>query len=145
MIKKIIIHCSDSTFGNSAEIDKWHKANGWRGIGYHYVILNGRLPVHREYDRGVDGVVEDGRPVDEQGAHCRGHNVDSIGICLIGRETFTQRQLFVALPKLLIELITEHLITVSDIHGHCEFNSGKTCPNLDMNLYRKFIREKLHD
>ena len=40
-IKKIIIHCSDSEFGDAALIDKWHKERGWTGIGYHYVILNG--------------------------------------------------------------------------------------------------------
>jgi hypothetical protein len=34
-IKQIIIHCSDSEFGNVIQIDRWHRERGWKGIGYH--------------------------------------------------------------------------------------------------------------
>jgi len=38
--KKVIIHCSDSSFGNAVLIDKWHRQRGFDNIGYHFVILN---------------------------------------------------------------------------------------------------------
>ena len=70
-INEIIIHCSATPEGRDytvADIDRWHKARGWRGIGYHYVIYR-------------DGSVHAGRPVEQIGAHCTGHNANSIGIC----------------------------------------------------------------
>ena len=38
-LTNIIIHCSDSDFGDAQTIDLWHKQRGWKGIGYHYVIV----------------------------------------------------------------------------------------------------------
>ncbi|XPV77031.1 MAG: N-acetylmuramoyl-L-alanine amidase [Desulfovibrio sp.] len=76
-ISKIIIHCSATSASRiitAADIDKWHKARGFRKIGYHYVIRR-------------CGTIEAGRTPYEQGAHARGHNTHSIGICLIGGTT----------------------------------------------------------
>ena len=43
----IIIHCSDSRWGNAWHIDTWHRDRGfqWPGgaIGYHWVVCNGRI------------------------------------------------------------------------------------------------------
>ena len=74
-VKEIIIHCSATREGddsvNAEVIDRWHKERGWQGIGYHYVVL-------------MDGTIETGRMVDQCGAHTRGHNCESIGVCYIG-------------------------------------------------------------
>jgi len=73
-IKRIVIHTSASTFGDdigAKEIDKMHRKKGWNGIGYHYVIR-------------LDGSVELGRAIEEPGAHVKGYNTTSIGICYIG-------------------------------------------------------------
>lgn len=73
-IDAIIIHCTATQLGREvsvAEIDRWHKQRGWKGIGYHYLV-------------GLDGTVYHGRPVDRVGAHCRGHNAHSIGVCYVG-------------------------------------------------------------
>ena len=73
-ITLIIIHCSavrPYQTSTAAQIDSWHRARGWNGIGYHYVILR-------------DGTVQPGRPEDAVGAHCVGHNAHSIGICYEG-------------------------------------------------------------
>lgn len=88
---EIIAHCSDSEFGNGILIDKWHRQRGWSGIGYHLVILNGRI-TSKIYNKYLDGIIETGRPFDdnrrieqwETGAHTRGYN-NRIGICLIGK------------------------------------------------------------
>ena len=97
---RVIIHCSNSSFGNAAEITKWHLQRGFETIAYHYVILNGRLsPFKRHFL--YDGHIETGRPLDddkdfeldEKGAHAFGYNM-AVGICLIGLSgTFTDAQI----------------------------------------------------
>lgn len=72
----IIIHCSatpeDRDF-TIADIDRWHKAQGWKGCGYHLVV-------HR------DGSYARGRADNEEGAHCpqQSMNRQSVSICYIG-------------------------------------------------------------
>lgn len=107
-INRLVVHCAATKIGeddhvDAAEIDRWHRAKGWSGIGYHYVILR-------------DGTVEIGRPIDRIGAHVRGHNTGSVGICLIGGYNadglptgpisglYTDEQM-VALDKLLRDLL----------------------------------------
>lgn len=74
-ITEFIIHCSATREGQdvtAADIRRWHvKGNGWKDIGYHFVIH-------------LDGTIELGRPIAEVGAHCAGHNAESIGICYVG-------------------------------------------------------------
>jgi len=127
---KIIIHCSDSNFGTANLIDSWHKARGWKGCGYHYIITNGRFSHTDSYMENNDGILQQGRGLNEIGAHCKGHNSESIGICLIGKHHFTAQQLYVTLPSILRILIGLYSLTPKDIYGHCEF-SKKTCPNID--------------
>lgn len=70
----IVIHCSatpPSSDIGADEIDTWHKARGWSGIGYHAVIRR-------------NGEIEFGRHPDDVGAHVRGQNARSIGICMVG-------------------------------------------------------------
>lgn len=125
-IKKIIIHCSDSDDSldiGRREIDEWHKARGFLSptglhIGYHFVVRR-------------SGLIELGRPVDEVGAHVKGHNSDSIGICWIGRKAISEnqkRELF----KLVKTLMIQYKIDIDNVYGHYEFDPNKTCPNLDM-------------
>jgi hypothetical protein len=87
----IVIHCSDSSFGNAALITKWHVVErGFDTIGYHYVILNGLLSPYKR-NEAYNGHIETGRPLDddsdmeldERGAHAFGYN-NAVGICLIG-------------------------------------------------------------
>ena len=56
---------------DAAEIDRWHRERGWLKIGYHFVIKR-------------DGTIEEGRHVDEVGAHAKGHNSTSVSVCMIG-------------------------------------------------------------
>jgi N-acetylmuramoyl-L-alanine amidase len=126
---KIIIHCSDSTFGNAITIDKWHRERGFDSVGYHFVILNGK-PKKGEWYHSLDGQIECGRNVDTVGAHARGVNRGSIGICLIGVTEFTERQ-YEALSGLLIELCDKYDIMPNDIYGHYDV-SNKTCPNFNV-------------
>jgi len=138
-IKRIIIHCSDSNFGDAATINNWHLQRGFDSIGYHYVVLSGIRYSGDDYNLQEDGMIERGRGDTKQGAHVKGHNEDTIGICLIGKNAFTQKQLFVALPDLLLALVQKHNVLVANILGHRELDSKKTCPNLDMIDYRVYL------
>jgi len=152
-ITHIIIHCSDSEFGNAAMIREWHIARGFKDIGYHKVILNGHLEkgVFVKYD---DGLEEKGRPLDDDheikgleiGAHCLGYNTCSVGICLIGKDTFTPRQM-ASLNTLVCELILKHDIPIENVLGHYEtisgIKEGKTCPNFSVRDFRLEIARDL--
>lgn len=129
-INSIIIHCSDSPFGDVDIIDDWHKQRGWDCIGYHFVITNRHPKTTKTVNMRADGKVEVGRPIEVMGSHCKGKNRTSIGICLIGRETFTPKQQG-ALTQLLIKLCIEYQIDPQRIYAHSEFSS-KTCPNFGM-------------
>lgn len=126
IIKEIIVHCTATQEGKDftvADIDKWHKARGFSGIGYHYVIYR-------------DGSIHDGRNVDVAGAHTIGHNAQSIGVSYIGgvavdgktpKDTRTQAQKD-SLRNLLKEL--RKLYPAAKIYGHRNF-ANKACPSFD--------------
>lgn len=125
-ITEIIVHCSATAEGkdfNAADIDRWHRAQGWNGIGYHYVVR-------------LDGTVENGRPVEKVGAHCAGKNATSIGVCYIGgiasdghtpSDTRTTQQK-AALLALLRRLKTQ--FPKAKIYGHRDF-AKKACPSFN--------------
>lgn len=126
-IDMIVVHCSDTppTMDIGVEeIDQWHRERGWNGVGYHYVIRR-------------DGVTEMGRPVDQVGAHVKGHNAYSIGICLVGgadgKYDYTFAQWY-GLRGLLDMLALQH--PEAAILGHRDLDEGKTCPNFDVRWLR---------
>lgn len=125
-INKIIIHCSATPEGRAVtvqEIDKWHRAKGWNGVGYHFVI-------------GLNGEVWSGRNVELAGAHTEGQNANSIGVCYVGgcdkamkaKDTRTAAQK-ASLIKLVKELKTKY--PNATIHGHNEF-AAKACPSFNV-------------
>ncbi|MDE7449444.1 MAG: N-acetylmuramoyl-L-alanine amidase [Paramuribaculum sp.] len=125
-ITEIIVHCTATPAGRPVsvtEIDRWHRARGFRSIGYHYVV-------------GLDGTVMEGRPEQQTGAHCKGHNSRSIGVCYVGgvasdgttpadTRTLQQRA---ALHTLLKQLKKRYPSAV--IHSHRDF-AAKACPCFD--------------
>lgn len=125
-INEIIVHCSATPEGRDytvEDIDRWHRKRGFVCIGYHYVIYR-------------DGTIHAGRDVARVGAHCKGHNSRSIGICYIGgmdaqnrhpKDTRTDEQ-----KKSLLSLL-KHLrrqYPGAAIHGHRDF-ANKACPSFD--------------
>jgi N-acetylmuramoyl-L-alanine amidase len=125
-INKIIVHCTaspDYMDIGASTIDKWHKGRGWSGIGYHYVIRR-------------NGEIEKGRPDARIGAHARGANRDSIGICWVGTNNISPEQ-EKSLFSLISYLMGKYNVKGENVLGHREaVKTDKTCPNLNMNRVR---------
>lgn len=123
-VKYIVVHCSDTPNErehSASDIHRWHKEFGWDGIGYHFVVRR-------------NGKIENGRPTYWPGAHVRGHNHESIGICLIGRDKFEFNQL--TSLKVHIQVLLSEFPN-AQVVGHCELDSAKTCPNFDVQAWLK--------
>lgn len=121
----IILHCADTPDTSEFDVEdirRWHRERGFNDVGYHYIIKR-------------DGRIQMGRLETVVGAHTRSHNRGSLGVCLIGRKRFTKAQ-HASLDKLYIDIFLRHGIDSRDVYGHYEFDSGKTCPNLDMDKMR---------
>ena len=86
-------------------------------------------------------MIEYGRPITETGAHVKGHNKGSIGICYIGgveaekkndkwiaKDTRTPEQIATLLELLRV---LKKLHPTATIHGHNEF-AAKSCPCFDV-------------
>lgn len=124
-ITELIIHCSgtDNEAYDFTAMKKDHIENrGWADIGYHYVI-------------DQQGMIRAGRDLYVIGAHCRAHNKNSIGICLMGNEKFTKAQ-GIALLQLCIRLGIRFPIT--KVTPHNEYNENKTCPNISLEFIEMF-------
>lgn len=141
----IVIHCSDSEFGTVELIDKWHRERGFTKIGYHYLITNGVPTKGANVNVAEDGRVHVGRSLSSFGAHAVGYNDTHIGICLIGKDKFSDRQ-FESLSVLLPSLVGEYRIAWDNVIGHNECTSakGKTCPNFDVQVWKSKLKLKSH-
>lgn len=135
MLDRIIIHCSATPEGRNVTVDdirRWHTqpvskgGRGWKDIGYHYVIH-------------LDGSVHAGRPEGTVGAHCKGQNARSIGICYVGglaadgktpKDTRTEAQ-----KRSLRELVGRLRKKYGNlaVYGHRDF-AAKDCPCFDTSL-----------
>ena len=129
-IQSIVVHCSDSKWGDADVIASWHRKRGFDSCGYHAIVNNGFRKNSRVYDMDFDGKIEPGRSQDLQGAHVRGHNAESLGVCLIGVDEFTPGQ-FAALRKLLDVWCSLYNIPPELVLGHRDLDDKKTCPNFD--------------
>ena len=148
-IDHIVIHCSATREDRSltvAELEENHRCRGFRGIGYHYYIRK-------------DGTVINTRALELVGAHAKGHNSHSIGICYIGgldangkpADTRTEAQKN-ALRNLVAKLCKEYPIiellghrdTSPDLDGSGEVEPAeyiKACPCFDVrNEFSNFLR-----
>lgn len=125
----------------AAGIRKYHvEHNGWRDIGYHFVVRK-------------SGLIEDGRPLTQTGAHAEGAN-DSIGICVAGdgdHEVWTLAQSD-TVRELAASLLTRFKLPLEKLCGHHEVEqvlggkpTTKTCPGklIDMNNVRAEVRKAM--
>lgn len=122
----IVIHCSATRAIQNIgvkEIRDWHvRGRGWADVGYHKIIRR-------------DGKVENGRPIDQAGAHVAGHNANSIGICLVGglnNDTYAPEANYTAaqwasLKSLVADMLKKY--PKAKVLGHRDFPGvKKSCP-----------------
>jgi len=113
-VNRIVLHHSGTSSGNAEIFHEAHKRIGDSGIGYHYVIGNGK--------GSNEGYIEMARMEKWQGAHARGGNKDSIGICLVGNYMDE-----VPLPKQyqsLIRLLSEICFRLN-LNPYDKYSTGK--------------------
>lgn len=138
-VREIIVHCSatrpDWMDGSPiadkvAEIRRWHLANGWSDIGYHWIV-----------DR--DGKVLAGRPETVIGAHTVGKNSGSIGICLIGghgsAETDSFGDHFTRAQDITLGQMIDAISArtqIERVSGHNEY-AAKACPGFNVPAWMK--------
>lgn len=126
-INYLVVHCSDTPneeFYKAEDIHKMHLGFGWDGIGYHKVICR-------------DGKIENGRPEYWIGAHVYGKNSESLGVCLIGKNNFSNYQ-FKSLFEVLYSWKKNYPNAI--IIGHCDVTpTKKTCPNFDLRSWCKQV------
>lgn len=140
-INKLIVHCSATREAlpvSLKTIKSWHvDGNGWADVGYHYIVH-------------LDGKISKGRDDSVLGAHTKGHNTDSLGICYTGgmdkdnkhpkdTRTCAQKE---SLSALLLTL--KNLYRDSVVHSHNDF-SNKACPSFDATGEYKWISDYEED
>ena len=126
VVRKVYVHCSASDnpkHDDISVIKEWHLARGFTDVGYHYFIKR-------------DGSIQIGRPLSVIPSAQKGHNTNTIAICLHGLEEdkFSPEQ-FYTLQRLCV-LIDAAYYGALTFHGHNEV-STKTCPVFD---YRKVLK-----
>lgn len=150
-IDTIIVHCAavgPTSTVTTEDIARWHiHDRHFRDIGYHYIV-------------DQKGIIHCGRPLNEMGAHAKGHNATSIGICYIGgldshgepADTRTPLQQL-AIKQLIALLVNEfkiydvlgHRDLSPDVNGDGEITSVdwiKMCPCYDAHAeWLSYLRE----
>ncbi len=137
---RIIIHHSASEDGKALHlpaIRAYHHSLGYHDVGYHAII--------EEVDLGYEALY--GRPLCLPGAHTKGHNDDSLGICLVGNFSVSKpphAQLLIA-ARVVAQLCRVFSIPLTEIYPHSKFNATE-CPGIrfDMTAFiEKYVRSAL--
>ena len=125
-----IVHCTASNFGTEKIVNEWHLKRWSTGTGYHYLITN-EYPYSTKSkpEPCLDGQIVSGRPLKYTGAHCKGHNYDSVGVVLFGANVFTKKQF--STLRTLYQYVCAYYDKKLIIKGHRDFDKNKTCPNFN--------------
>lgn len=121
-VNKLVVHHSASNRKTTTKrnINQWHKDQGYTQIGYHKVIEGA-------------GEIKDGRPESILGAHAKGANLNSLGLCVVGNfeeESPTSEQIS-SIVKVLSKWCKDHDLDETNIYGHHNVPGGTTatkCP-----------------
>ena len=141
-IDMIVVHQTGAPSGTLESIRRYHREQlGWSDIGYHYLITR-------------DGKVHKGRLNSQIGAHCKGDNATSIGICCVGAgdalpigSGYMTQAIWDSLFALVQRLAGAYNVPVHCVVGHRErpsgIEQGKTCPGFDVAIMRNLLRKEV--
>jgi hypothetical protein len=113
-------------------IRNYHKNTlGWSEIGYHFGI---------EKMRDQTEIVI-GRMPNKMGAHIRGYNANSIGICFVGNFDIKKPPGESWVKGIQLVRYLMKMYNIKTVLGHTELNPHKTCPGryFDMDKFRREI------
>ena len=152
---RVTFHVTGLPYGTAEGIRRFHMkpaargGRGWSDIGYHLVITNGNPGIQRQdgIDRSpemaADGKVWLGRSFERRGAHVFGHNEDNIGVVWVGKSgELTHRQLVMGIIT-AVRLCRRYGIQPKDVRGHFEYDELKSCPGIDMRIFRAAVEAQL--
>lgn len=133
-VREVILHCAAINTGQFAgatpfqvfaEINRWHiEQRGFRSFGYHGLFM-------------PDGTFFPGRPLDQIGAHCIGHNAGTIGLLMIESRKITHiaddpREWFKPAQLDAVRAYTRSLLGVTRVSGHNDY-APRLCPGFRVN------------
>lgn len=130
-----MVHCAATPNGKPfgiKDIDGWHKQRGFKRMSAFWRVFNPDLKyVGYHFVIKLDGTIETGRAENEIGAHVKGFNTGSLGICMIGTDKFTAQQ-WQSLTHLVQSLRLKH--ARAKVLGHRDLSpdlngDGKITPN----------------
>lgn len=110
VVEYLVVHhsASDKHVGRE-DIRTWHLERGWDDIGYHWLV-------------NQQGQLTEGRAETIPGAHARGLNFRSLGICCIGHyeQECPSEEMIRALVEILTRLCFQYKLGAERIIGHSE-------------------------
>ena len=127
-VDEIIIHCTATPEGRDVSVETirgWHIGQGWKDIGYHWVVM-------------LDGTVKPGRPESQVGSHVAGRNSGTLGVVYVGgvvadgkkpKDTRTPAQRAALLAH--INALIARYPTIKKVTGHNQY-AAKACPSFDV-------------
>lgn len=139
-IDMIVIHCSATRADvplSPRQLDEMQRQRGFDGCGYHYYVRR-------------DGEICTMRPVDRPGAHAKGYNQHSIGVCYEGgldeqgrpadtRTELQKRSLRVLVRVLAMDFQTRRIVGHRDLSPDLDGDGviepeewTKVCPCFDV-------------
>lgn len=133
----IIIHCASTTAAHDVDIkdvDRWHRGNGWRMVGYHFFIKR-------------DGTIQKGRQIMDGGAHVGPeYNGRSIGICMAGgiaKDGKTPENNFMSAQWEALRKLTQDMVILfpgAAVIGHRDV-AKKDCPCFDVKAWWLTVKD----
>ncbi len=117
--RAILHHSAGPASATVAAVRRYHTVErGYSDIGYHLIIR----------DDPVEGwILEPGRPQEKAGAHCLGHNADSVGVCIFGDYTDRPPPAGAQALLALVQTLLREKYPGITFHRHSEL--GRTvCP-----------------
>ena len=139
-ITLIVIHCSATRCNRQYTVQQLYhdhvEVNHWRYIGYHFYIR-------------CDGTVEPTRPLACVGAHAKGYNAHSIGICYEGgldeqgrpADTRTEAQKK-SMERLIVQM-KQQFPSIVNLVGHHDLPGvHKDCPCFDARQLKPLLYAK---
>lgn len=144
-VRYLVVHCAATSANmniGAKEIERWHRERGFFSIGYHAVIRR-------------DGTVEDGRALDQPGAHAKQYNSVSLGVCLVGgvdgvdknrdgritADEFVPQANFTPEQIYMLRIVLDEWKATwpnAEIVGHRDLDAGKACPSFNV---KKWIEQ----